>query len=188
VSGIGSSSTRLIVLRSNSGAGKSTIARTLRSRLSGCVAWVEQDYLRRIVLRDHAVPDGRNIGLISNTVRYALDDGCDVILEGTLFTARYSTMLEALGADHRGQTLWYWFNISLDETLRRHTTRPQAAEFSADAMRGWFCEWDPLNFANETIIPEAWSISEAVERILADLSRYSPRMPDRLDGTYINGH
>jgi hypothetical protein len=166
----------LIVLRGNSGAGKSTIARTLRSRLGGCVAWVEQDYLRRIVLREHDVPDGR-IGLISNKVRYALNDGCDVILEGILFTARYSTMLEALGADHRGQTLWYWFNISLNETLRRHMTRPQAAEFSADAMRGWFCEWDPLNFANETIIPEAWSINETVERILADLSRTGIAVP-----------
>jgi hypothetical protein len=109
-----------------------------RPRASNCCA----------LLREHDVPDGRNIGLISNTVRYALDDGCDVILEGILFTTRYSKMLEALGA----------------------TTA------------------DPLNFANETIIPEAWSISETVERILADLSRYSPRMPDRLDGTYINGH
>ena len=36
-------------------------------------------------------------------------------------------------------------------------------------MRGWFCEWDPLNFTIETIIPEAWSITDTVERILANL-------------------
>ena len=56
MNGIGTSNTRLIVLRGNSGAGKSRIARTLRSRLSGCVAWVEQDYFRRVVLREHDVP------------------------------------------------------------------------------------------------------------------------------------
>jgi hypothetical protein len=187
VSGIGSDSTRLIVLRGNSGAGKSTIARTLRSRLSGCVAWVEQDYLRRIVLREHDIPDGRNIGLISNTVRYALDDGCDVILEGILFSARYAEMLQALGADHRGQTLWYRFDISLDETLRRHATRPQATEFGAAAMRRWFCELDPLSFVNETIVPEGWSIEDTVARMLADLSHDSARTPDRQDEIYISG-
>lgn len=169
------------MLRGNSGAGKSTIARALRSRLSGCVASVEQDYFRRIVLGEHDIPDGRNIGLLSNTVRYALDDGCDVILEGILFSARYSTMLQALGADHRGQTLWYWFDISLDETLRRHTTRPQAAEFSADRMRGWFCASDPLSFAKEAIIPQAWSIDETVERIMADLAEDSTRAPSSID-------
>jgi predicted kinase len=68
------------VLRGNSGAGKSTVARMVRSRLTGCVAWVEQDYFRRVVLHEHDIPDGLNIGLSSQTVRYALDHGCDVIL------------------------------------------------------------------------------------------------------------
>jgi hypothetical protein len=31
------------------------------TRLSGCLAWIEQDYLRRIVLRERDVPDGRNV-------------------------------------------------------------------------------------------------------------------------------
>jgi predicted kinase len=82
----GSDRTRLVVLRGNSGSGKSSVARELRARLGRGVAWVEQDCLRRIVLREHDVQHGANIGLIDQTVRYALDKGYDVILDGILST------------------------------------------------------------------------------------------------------
>jgi predicted kinase len=164
------------VLRGNSGAGKSTIARLVRARLTGCVAWVEQDYVRRVVLHEHDLPDGLNIGLIAQTVRYALDHGCDVILDGILYAAHYAAMLRALRDDHRGRTLWYWFDVSWEETLRRHATRPQSREFGAEAMRTWYRERDPLPFTTETLMPEAWTIDQTVDRILSDLqSSFSPR-------------
>jgi predicted kinase len=166
---IGTDQTRLIVLRGNSGAGKSTIARTLRARLSGCVAWVEQDYLRRVVLHEHDIPHGLNIGLVSQTVRYALDHECDVILDGILFSPHYSEMLRALRDDHRGRTLWYWFDVSLQEILRRHSTRPQAAQFGPDAIRSWYRKRDPLDFVTETSVPEESTIDQTVERILVDM-------------------
>jgi predicted kinase len=165
----GTPETSLVVLRGNSGSGKSTIARTLRARLRGRVAWVEQDYLRRVVLHEHDIPNGLNIGLISQTVRYALDHGCDVILEGILHAPHYAEMLRSLGDDHLGRTLWYWFNVSFDETLRRHATRPQASAFGADDMRRWYRERNPLEFVTETSIPQEWTIDQAVERILADM-------------------
>jgi len=175
------------VLRGNSGAGKSTIARRVRSRLTGCVAWVEQDYVRRVVLHEHDVPDGLNIGLISQTVRYALDHECDVILEGILYAARYAEMLRALRDDHRGRTLWYWFDISFEETLRRHATRPQSQEFGADAMRHWYRARDPLPFATETLVPEAWTVDQTVDRISSDMqSGFSPR-PVLEPARYIDG-
>jgi predicted kinase len=64
-------------------AGKSTIAQLLRARLGRGVAWVEQDYLRRTVLREHDRPGLPNLGLIDVTTRYALDAGYHVIAEGT---------------------------------------------------------------------------------------------------------
>ncbi len=48
----GTSATRLIVLRGNSGSGKSTVARAVRERYGRGCAPVEQDYLREIVLRE----------------------------------------------------------------------------------------------------------------------------------------
>jgi predicted kinase len=79
----GSPTTRLVVLRGNSGSGKSTTARVLREHLGRGTAWVEQDYLRRILLREHDLPGGANIGLIDTNVRYALDHGYDVVLEAS---------------------------------------------------------------------------------------------------------
>jgi hypothetical protein len=48
-------------MRGNSGSGNSTVARAPRSRLTGSrltgrVAWVEQDYLRCVVLHEHEFP------------------------------------------------------------------------------------------------------------------------------------
>jgi hypothetical protein len=80
---VGSPQTRLVILRGNSASGKSTIAKLLRERLGRGVAWVEQDYLRRTVLREHDRPGLPNLGLIDVTTRYALDAGYHVILEGT---------------------------------------------------------------------------------------------------------
>jgi predicted kinase len=46
----GSPTSRLLVLRGNSGSGKSTTAQTLRDRLGRGTAWIEQDQIRRILL------------------------------------------------------------------------------------------------------------------------------------------
>jgi hypothetical protein len=82
--------------------------------------------VRRIVLKEHDIADGANIGLISETTRYALDHGDDVILDGILNAARYGSMLDVLQHDHRGQSSFYYFDVSFAETLRPHATRPSS--------------------------------------------------------------
>lgn len=101
----GTSQTRLIVLRGNSGSGKSATARALRERLGRRLALVKQDYLRRIVLKARDTADGPHYGLIEQTVRYALDAGYDVVLEGILHRQRYHFLLDSLARDHRARRL-----------------------------------------------------------------------------------
>jgi len=105
---------------------------------------VEQDYLRRIVLRELDVPGGHAPALIDRTVRFALDIGYHVICEGILHAARYRPMLTALHAAHRGTTSVFYLSASLEETLRRHCGRPQHSEFSTDDMRSWYIDHDLL--------------------------------------------
>ncbi|MEU6720770.1 hypothetical protein ABZ897_55745 [Nonomuraea sp. NPDC046802] len=76
--------------------------------------------------------------------RHALDAGYHVLLEGILTRSRYGEMLHALRRDHRGTTMLFYMDISLEETLRRHETRPQSARFGGDEMREWYCERDLL--------------------------------------------
>lgn len=165
----GSSQTRLVVLRGNSGSGKTSTALTLRARLGRGLALVQQDVLRRTVLRERDVPGGANIGLISLTTRYALDHGYDVILEGIMYAARYADMLRVLTAEHCGATVFYYFDVSFAETVRRHASRPQASEFGVDDMRGWYRDRDLLPFTDERIVPETSCLEETVERILGEV-------------------
>lgn len=164
---IGSARTRLVVLRGNSGAGKSSVARAVRARHGRGCALVEQDYLRRIVLRELDRPGGLAPGLIAQTVRYALDHGCHVVLEGILAAARYAEMIEALRRAHRGETFVFYLDVSWGESLRRHATRPQAAEFGAEEMRLWYLPRDLLGIEGERVIPETSTFEESVALIAA---------------------
>ncbi|MGC4896333.1 kinase [Micromonospora sp. DT31] len=163
----GSPETILVCVRGNSGAGKSTIARELRRRHGRGCALVEQDYLRRILLRERDKPGGAAPALIGQTVRFALDHGYHVVLEGILYSGRYRGMLTALRDGHRGRSLFCYLDVSLAETLRRHLTRPQANEFTSERMSGWYAAQDVLGWPDELVLPETTGLEQAVPAIAA---------------------
>jgi len=168
VTATGAEPTKLIVLRGNSASGKSTVAAEIRRRYGRGIAIVGQDNLRRVVLREHDKPNAANIGLIEVTARYALDHGFHVIIEGILCTSHYGEMLAGLCADHRGPTRLYYLHVPFEETLRRHATKPQAAEYGEAEMTAWYRELDLLPGGIEQIVPAETSLSETVKWILAD--------------------
>ena len=165
----GTAATRLVVLRGNSGSGKSTVATLLRDRIGRGVAWVEQDYIRRILLREHDRPDAINIGLLGHTVRYALDAGYHVILEGILNSGRYAAMLTELTADHCGTTGHYYLDVPFEETVRRHSFRAQRNAFTVDDMREWFDPLDLLPSLDQRVVPATSAAVETVEMIFEQM-------------------
>lgn len=161
-------STRLIVIRGNSGSGKTTVAREVRLRYGRGCALVEQDYLRRRLLREHeSVEKPIAAELIGLNVRFALAHGYHVVLEGILARHRYGDMIAGLQRDHAGETHLFYLEVSFAETLRRHATRPQAADFTGDQMRDWYREQDMLGLPGERIIPESSTRAETVDLISA---------------------
>ncbi|MEV0699921.1 hypothetical protein AB0I53_18710 [Saccharopolyspora sp. NPDC050389] len=110
------------------------------------------------MLKERDVPGGANIELISTAVRFALDHGWNVIVEGIMHAERYADMLHKLRRDHLGRSVFYYFDVTWDETLRRHKTRPQAEEFGVDEMRKWYRAGDQLGFAEEQDIPQGFHI------------------------------
>jgi predicted kinase len=171
---IGSDRTRLIVLRGNSGAGKSTVAAELRAACGQGLAWVSQDLIRRVILKEKDRPGAVNIGLIDHVVRYCLDHGYHAVLDGILYADRYEQMLARLQRDHLGTTRFYYLDVALAETLRRHATRLQASEFGADDMRRWYRPRDLLTTIQERVIPETSTLRQTVEEILEDAKLLSP--------------
>jgi predicted kinase len=165
---VGSDRTRLIVVRGNSGSGKSSVANALREACGRGVAWVSQDLIRRTILGEKDRPGGVNIGLIDQVTRYILDRGYHVVLDGILYADRYEPLLSGLGRDHAGVSRFYYLDVSLEETLRRHLTRPLAAEVGAEQMRDWYRPRDLLVAISERIIPETSTLAQTTALILAD--------------------
>jgi len=166
--GIGFAQTRLIVLRGNSGSGKSSVAKALREAYGHGVAWVSQDLIRRIILKEKDRPGGVNIGLIDHITRYSLDHRFHVVLDGILYADRYESMLAGLARDHLGVSRFYYLNVSIEETLRHHTLRPESADFSGDDMRQWYRRRDLLTTVEERVIPETSPLEQTMSLILAE--------------------
>ena len=179
---------KLIVIRGNSVSGKTSIAREIRDRYGRGCALIEQDYFRRIVLREHDSIASTGIApeLIGTAAALALDRGYHVVLEGILSTGRYLPMIRDLVASHHGESHLFYLDVSYDETLRRHATRSLANEVTPDQLRRWYQPHDVLGVAGEHVIAEASTLDETVARILevsrlpgAEATTYCPAICPR---------
>ena len=65
-----------------------------------------------------------------------VDHGYHAIMDGIFYADRYETMLAGLDHDHAGLSRFYYLDVDLPETLRRHAMRPQAAAGRADGAAG----------------------------------------------------
>ncbi|MDQ2844946.1 MAG: AAA family ATPase [Actinomycetota bacterium] len=159
----------LIVIRGNSASGKSTLALRLQHALGPGTANIGQDHFRRIVLREHDVPGGTNIGFIDSSARYCLAAGWNVIVEGILIASHYGDMLRALVSSHQGPTHLYYIRVDLEETVRRHQARPLAAKVPSAKLYEWFHADDLLGLPGEIVIDGAAPLDVVQESILDDI-------------------
>jgi predicted ABC-type ATPase len=159
---------RLVIIRGNSGSGKSTVAKRLHYELGSETMLVPQDVIRREILKVKDGPHNPSLQLIYDTAMYGKRIGYDVILEGILNARNYGGMLSRLTANF-DVTYSYYFDITFEETLRRHRLKPNAHEFGETEMRKWWAEHDVLGFENEKSIGDDLSEEQIVELILSDL-------------------
>lgn len=135
--------------------------------MQGKVALVGQDYLRRTVLKEHDSLENRDIiGLVDQTVRYCLNQGYDVVLEGIFNKGKYGEMLRRLAEIDGVESHVFYLDVSFEETLRRHETKPVKDEFGGEEMKRWFTDKDYLGMAGEVVLGESLSVSESVDSIL----------------------
>ena len=166
---IGSATSRLMVIRGSSGSGKSSLAAAVRTARPGrTVAVVGQDVVRRDVLGTGDDADGHATGLIDLTVRYALCRGFDVIVEGILNADWYTETLLRLVHDHRGISRCYVYDLSFEETVRRHAGKPVADLFGAAEMRMWWRGCQRVDGLDEAVVTEAESLDSTVALVLGD--------------------
>jgi predicted kinase len=165
---------RLIVVRGNSGSGKSSVAQQLRKVHGRGLAWVEQDYVRRTMLNELEPPEAANLAMIEQITRTALRQGFHTVLDGIFHSVVYGELLARLAREHDGPAYFYHLDVPLDETIRRHATRDKAQLFPADHLRDWYRDRDLLREPEETVIDHTSSLDDTVERILTDTGLGDP--------------
>lgn len=160
---------RLIIVRGSSGSGKSTLARAIRTARPRGVAILGHDVLRREILhvRDH--PGALSVDYLDLSARFALDRGLHVVVEGILHSESYGAMLTTLRRDHRGVTRCYRYDLALEETLRRHRTKPLAAEVTEDQVRSWYRPTDPVPALQETVLGPELGEDETLVTVFRDV-------------------
>ena len=131
------------------------------------MAIVGQDVIRRNILGAEG-SSANAVGLIDLTARYALAAGLDVVVEGILNAEHHAAMLRRLAADHLGVTRSYIYDLSFEETVFRHGTKPVSTSFGEAEMRAWWHGFQPVSGLGEAVIGQDCSLEETVQRVLTD--------------------
>jgi hypothetical protein len=101
------------------------------------------------------------------------------VLEGILSSVRYAPMIRDLVAARQGESHVFYLDVSFDETVRRHATRPLASEFAPEQMLAWYEPHDVLGIPGEHVIAESSTFEETVAYIL-----HASRLPAAMATTY----
>jgi len=161
------SSQKLIIIRGNSGSGKTTVAKRVQRELGKGTMLVPEDVLRREILWVRWNASDLSAELIKRTVLYGKEIRFTVVLEGILPNEYYLSMIEELIGEFN-ETHAYYFDLPFEETLRRHATKSNANEFGEVEMRDYWCETDYLGISGEQKISAEESEDEIVARIVND--------------------
>ncbi len=158
---------RLIILRGNSGSGKTSTAQLLQKRLGEGTFLISQDVVRRQMLRVNDKVGSLSTDLLENLVTFGMSKCQFVILEGILTNHKHGEMLKRL-VEHYGSRVYvYYFDISFEETLKRHQFKN--VNFGEREMRGWYLDKDTLGVNGEVIFSDEWGQEEIIKRIMSDI-------------------
>ena len=149
---------KLIILRGNSGSGKSSAARALQRELGRNTLIIAQDTVRREMLWARDGEDTPAIPLLIHLLRYGHEHHAVVILEGILYADWYRPLFEAAAALFGKEIYAYYYDLPFEETLRRHATK-----------RRWWRDRDHIGLIPEKSIGAEVSLDEAVHMILSDM-------------------
>ena len=159
---------KLILIRGNSGSGKTSVAAALQKKLGRNTLLISQDVIRREMLW---VSDGQNtqcLPLLQTLLEYGARNCSYVILEGILNATWYRPLFETAQALFGPDIFAYYYDLPFEETLTRHSTRDKSAEFGEEAMRRWWSEKDYISFLPEKVLTRELSLEAAVALIYSD--------------------
>ena len=151
----------LVIIRGNSGSGKTSLAKKLQEYYGRRTLVISQDVVRRDMLKEKVESDNLSISLTATIARYGYERDLLVIVEGFYETDIYGQMLEELRDLFYPKVLSYYYDLIFEETVRRHQTRSKKADFSpADMKRWWkkrdFLGWEAVTFTDQDSLEDVF--------------------------------
>jgi len=157
----------LIILRGNSGSGKTSTAQLLQERLGEGTLLISQDVVRRQMLRVKDKVGSLSTDLIENLVTFGMERCHFVLLEGIFTNRKHGEMLGKIVKHYGSNVYVYYFDISFKETLKRHQFKN--VDFGEREMREWYLDKDVLGVNGEVIFSDEWTHEEIINRIMSDI-------------------
>jgi len=158
---------KLIVIRGPSGSGKSTVAKALFEQAVDGTVLIGQDYYRFIFKPPGGAINSKSIHkMIKTDVLTCLKDGYDVILEGIFIKKSWQRVFESFFAQHKNNNFVFTYDISFEETIRRHQTKPNKHAWSETDMQDWYKSEDFIGYDFEYKIPEKFTYAQTLKFIL----------------------
>ncbi|MCM1264469.1 MAG: kinase [Butyrivibrio sp.] len=156
---------KLIILRGNSGSGKTTVAKELQKKLGRNTMLISQDVIRRDMLWVKDEESTPAIPLMQELLIYGNSHSDIVILEGIMYADWYKPLFKLAVQLYDTRIYAYYFDLSFDECLRRHQTKPNCNEFGEKEMQRWWREKDFSDILNERSI----TADEDMESIVSNI-------------------
>lgn len=160
---------QLIILRGNSGSGKTTTGKALQRKIGHGTMLISQDVVRREMLFVKDGPNPEASQLLLDLAIYGKSNCNIVILEGILDSKWYKNLFQNLLDEFKDHIFAYYFDIPFEETLNRHKQKPNAHEFGEKEMRKWWNEKDLLEIIPEVLLYKELSLNEIVDMIYQDV-------------------
>ncbi|MCD7893141.1 MAG: hypothetical protein LUG60_05490 [Erysipelotrichaceae bacterium] len=160
----------IIILRGNSGSGKTTVGRILQQYYGSNTMLICQDIIRRQLLR---VKDGKDcpaVGMLINLVEYGYMHNEVVILEGILRNEWYEPLFQRIAQLYKDHIYAYYFELSFEETLRRHSMRSRHSDFGRKELQKWFKPHNYIYNIEEKLIYEDESVDQILHNIFFDIN------------------
>ena len=162
---------KLIIIRGNSGSGKTTLSKELQRKFGRNTMVLSQDMVRREILwtKDDAKKEA--MLLLINLLEYGRKNSEVTILEGILDAEYYMPLFERALELYGSEIFAYYYDIPFEETLLRHSTKPNRFDFGENEMRRWWNERDFINVIPETVITADMSLSDTADMIFDRVSK-----------------